>query len=191
MHRCFYLLMPFLMQVNRYIPAMVMACFPAISQLLQISGNTSEVVTVMARGFVITSILWGQVTLSIIDGKRLECVQFFLSMAVLTFFGVIHSFDGKVYYDIWAHGSYLPVYICIAYACCAALAAIFVPSKTNSRNDEKGWLDDMHDHGSLNAAPNASMYPFEDVEDLKRQLSDESGLTASSLHTAPYSPIKF
>lgn len=117
-------------EFNKYIPALTMALFPAIAQLLTINAGASppsEMVTVLARGFVITSILWGQVTLSIINGNRIEACAFFFALSVFTFFGLIHSPEGKVYYNVWDQPSYLPVYACISYALCAVSALVFVP----------------------------------------------------------------
>lgn len=123
---------PVISQYNRYIPALTMALFPSIGQLMNINlgaaDSAKEAVVVISAGFVITSILWGQVTLSIIEGKRVETFAFFLCLALLTFFGLIHSATGKVYYDIWNQDSFLPKYTAAAYLICALLALVFVPA---------------------------------------------------------------
>lgn len=126
---------------NRYIPAIAMTLFPAIADMMVINGSTDEHVLVIAKGFLITSILWGQVTLSILEGKRTQSAALFTVLCFLTFFGFIHSMDGKVYYDVWNHPTgtnpqngglpysypFLATYAMIGYGFCAAMSFIFVP----------------------------------------------------------------
>lgn len=123
---------------NRYIPAITMALFPAIADLMVINGCANEQILLISKGFIITSVLWGQVTLNIVEKKRVQAAGCFLALSTLTFFGFIHSMDGEVYYDVWNHPTgtngnvpyqcpYLATYTCIGYFVCAICSLVFLP----------------------------------------------------------------
>eukprot|EP00047_Mylnosiga_fluctuans_P014590 m.39763 g.39763 ORF g.39763 m.39763 type:complete len:564 (-) comp5576_c0_seq1:220-1911(-) len=120
--------------INKYIPALTIALMPSIAQLLNIhvqpDDSGAEMITCLSQGFVITSILWGQVTLSIINGRLRDTVLIFLLLSLLTFFGIIHSFTGKVYYDVWNQDSRIALFACLGYAICAVMALVFVPARS-------------------------------------------------------------
>ena len=112
---------------NQSIPGYIMAAFPAMANLMAIQGNTSTVVTTLASGFVWTSILWGQATLSIIRGEKLQVLIVFMILAFFTFFGVIHSCNGEVYETPWSQSSYMPTSIFAGYIVTGFLGYVFLP----------------------------------------------------------------
>ena len=114
-------------QHNQAIPGYIMAAFPAMANLLVINGNSNVIVVTLASGFVWTSMLWGQATLSIIRGEKLKsCIVFFI-LGFITWFGIIHSWDGEVYGDPWYQKSYLPSSIMAGYFITGLLGFVFIP----------------------------------------------------------------
>lgn len=105
----------------RHAPAVAFAFFPTIARLLAIKlGNPEAVapaafahlmaapgkglpellVTVaLGNGFIVTGMLWGGFLAELIDRKIRGAATYLLVLAVLTFFGVIHSAspDGLMY----------------------------------------------------------------------------------------------
>lgn len=158
-------------EFNRNIPAIIMALFPAIAQLMLINGNNTTSIILISSGFVITSILWAQVTMSIIQEDRNKTCLFFLALSVLTFFGLIHSFDGDVYYDIWNHGSPLPVYVCVAYAFCAVLAYFFVPSDPHPNLNFNDDMDSSSRDNSLHGDTSSSLLERGRAKEVKNPIN--------------------
>jgi hypothetical protein len=107
-----------------------------MAQLLLITGNNNNVIIVMSSGFVITSILWGQITLQIVDSKQIETFICFIILSFLTFFGFIHSLDGNVFYDIW-NQNYLQWCFALGYLVCGFLSFFFISSTTTNNYDDK------------------------------------------------------
>jgi AGZA family xanthine/uracil permease-like MFS transporter len=94
----------------RHFPAVALACVPALAYLalLAISQLMPEVgkpfaelrpqtqhwiqsVTMLAGGFIVTSLLWGTALAHLIDGRVRPVVATLLIAAVFSWFGVIHS----------------------------------------------------------------------------------------------------
>ena len=114
---------------NGYLPGIIMALFPSMAHLMSINGNTNEVVTVLSNGFVITALLWGQVTLCITrcrSSDRIWAVGIFVVLAVFTNFGIIHSWNGEVHWNSWAQKSYLPTCIAAGYLLTAPICRILM-----------------------------------------------------------------
>jgi adenine/guanine/hypoxanthine permease len=111
----------FLACPKQHAPAVALAFFPSIARMLAIKyGNTDMVpaenfnklmntpgkslpeilVTIaLGNGFILTGMLWGGFLADMIDRKLKKSAIYLLLMAVLTFFGVIHSAspDGLMY----------------------------------------------------------------------------------------------
>ena len=105
-------------RINEYLPAIFMSLFPSMAHLMSINGNSTEVVTVLSNGFVITALLWGQATLCITRCTPLDrywAMGIFAVLAFFTNFGIIHSWNGEVYYNSWDQESYLPACIASGY----------------------------------------------------------------------------
>ena len=98
---------------RRHFPALAIACVPALAylasiplnQVLSDGGPTAkafsayspevrhliQTITMLAAGFIITSLLWSTALARILDGRPLAAARVFAATAVLAFFGVIHS----------------------------------------------------------------------------------------------------
>jgi AGZA family xanthine/uracil permease-like MFS transporter len=94
----------------RHYPAVALACVPALAYLALITLNAvaSEfgkpfgelspqaqhwiaTVTILAGGFIVTSLLWGTFLTHLIDGRIRAAARALLIAAVFALFGVIHS----------------------------------------------------------------------------------------------------
>jgi AGZA family xanthine/uracil permease-like MFS transporter len=94
----------------RHYPAVALACVPALAYLALITLNAvmSEVgkpfgdlapqaqhwvatVTILAGGFIVTSLLWGTFLTHLIDGRIRPAVMALITAAVFAWFGIIHS----------------------------------------------------------------------------------------------------
>jgi AGZA family xanthine/uracil permease-like MFS transporter len=81
-------------------PAIVPA--DRFAQLLTVPGKElpETLVTIaLGNGFILTAMLWGAFLAEMIDRRLKRCALYLLILAVLTFFGVIHSSspDGQMY----------------------------------------------------------------------------------------------
>jgi AGZA family xanthine/uracil permease-like MFS transporter len=95
---------------RRHYPAVALACVPALAYLALITLNrilpetgksfaelTPAVqhwvatVTILAGGFIVTSLLWGTALAHLIDGRARSAAATFLVAAAAAWFGVIHS----------------------------------------------------------------------------------------------------
>jgi adenine/guanine/hypoxanthine permease len=103
----------------RHAPAVAFAFFPTIARLLTIklstfvptanlttaltapgAGLPEVLVTVaLGNGFILTAMLWGAFLAELIDRHLVRSAVYVLILAVLTFFGIIHSatLDGNMY----------------------------------------------------------------------------------------------
>ncbi|MBK7260196.1 MAG: hypothetical protein IPI01_20800 [Ignavibacteriae bacterium] len=105
----------------RHAPAVALAFFPTIARLLAIKFGNPEIVPVqnflrllsaegkalpemlvtiaLGNGFIVTAMLWGGFLAELIDRKIRRSVVYLVILAVLTFFGIIHSAspDGNMY----------------------------------------------------------------------------------------------
>ena len=106
---------------QRYLPAVVIAFFPAIARMVAIklgdpgivpAAHFDElyahaeqglpelaVIVILGNGFIITSMVWASLLAALIDARLLRAATIALVGALLTMFGVIHSAlpDGSVY----------------------------------------------------------------------------------------------
>jgi len=105
---------------SKYAPAVAFACFPTISNMLTIKLNSPDfaasaqaalshlpgkalpemlVVLSLGNGFIITAMLWGAAVIKLIDRKLHQAAAYFLTLSVLSFFGLIHSVNtnGSMY----------------------------------------------------------------------------------------------
>jgi AGZA family xanthine/uracil permease-like MFS transporter len=133
----------------RHAPAVAFAFFPTIARLLAIKlGNTEVVppelfdkamnapgkslpemlVTVaMGNGFIVTAMLWGAFLAEMIDRHLRVAAWYLLALAVLSFFGIIHSAmpDGAMYFPWTLNGltQQIPYQFALAYL---VLGGLFV-----------------------------------------------------------------
>ncbi len=132
----------------RHAPAVAFAFFPALARLLAIKlGNPDAVlpqtfnalaslpgkalpelliIVALGNGFIITAMLWGAFLAELIDRRLRTSAAYLASLAVLTFFGIIHSAmpDGMMYlpWNLIGLARQVPYQFTTAYF---ALAAIF------------------------------------------------------------------
>jgi AGZA family xanthine/uracil permease-like MFS transporter len=99
---------------QRHYPAVAIACVPALAALVSIQADkllaagavpTGPLVRelfsirLLASGFIVTSLLWAGMVVSLVDRKLLAAAGWCLSAAVCTLCGVIHSPfpDGRLF----------------------------------------------------------------------------------------------
>jgi adenine/guanine/hypoxanthine permease len=95
---------------RRHYPALALACVPALAYLAQYvikqmfgaSGKPfadfpketqqwMQTITILAGGFIVTSLLWGTALARLIDGRARAAAATFLLAGAFSLFGVIHS----------------------------------------------------------------------------------------------------
>ena len=94
---------------KRHYPAVALACVPALAYLALFALNvvlpeskafaelsprtqhTIQTVTMLANGFIVTSLLWGSSLAMLIDGRVRVAASFLGIAAVFSLFGIIHS----------------------------------------------------------------------------------------------------
>ena len=95
---------------RRHYPALVLACVPALAYLSYLimnrlfndagrpfrfyskeTGVWLQTLTILANGFIVTSLLWGTALARLIDGRARDAAGTFLLAGLLALFGVIHS----------------------------------------------------------------------------------------------------
>lgn len=83
--------------------------------------NSLQAIHILGHGFILTGMLWGAFLAFLIDRRLKQAVLTLGVLALLTFFGVIHSVlpSGSVYLP-WQTGSTLPYYLSLAYLLIAA-----------------------------------------------------------------------
>jgi adenine/guanine/hypoxanthine permease len=105
----------------RHAPAVAFAYFPTVARLLAIKLGTPTIVppdrfqsllrtpgkelpevlitVALGNGFILTALLWGGLLAELIERRLRRCVIYLLLLALLAFFGVIHSSspDGNMY----------------------------------------------------------------------------------------------
>jgi len=106
---------------ERHSPAVMLSMLPTIGRLISIefdntvlipaqhlkaicmkAGQTipnTLVVFALGNGFILTGMLWGAFLVEMIDRRLKACSAYLAVLAVLSFFGVIHSatIDGRMY----------------------------------------------------------------------------------------------
>jgi AGZA family xanthine/uracil permease-like MFS transporter len=133
----------------RHAPAVAIAFFPTIARLLAIKYGTPDIVptdvfqkllhlngralpemlvtVALGNGFIVTAMLWGAFVAEMIDRKLIRSAVYLLILAVLTFFGIIHSSspDGVMYFPWTLSGlaQQVPYQFGLAYL---LLALVFV-----------------------------------------------------------------
>lgn len=132
---------------RRHAPAVVLAMFPSIARLISIqienavlvpaehlkqiiakAGETlpdALVAITLGNGFIVQAMLWGAFLAKMID-RRLKASSIYLSiLALLTFFGVIHSasIDGRMYLPWTLSGTLrlVPYHFAIGYLALAVM----------------------------------------------------------------------
>lgn len=82
----------FLATPRRHYPAVAIACIPALAKMATLLGVTSnETVTALANGFILTSVVWASTLAMAIDRKLITACWFYLSAALMSLFGLMHS----------------------------------------------------------------------------------------------------
>ena len=105
----------------RHAPAVAFAYFPTVARLMQIKLSNPmlvaqetfsklmvsvektlpelQIVIALGNGFILTAMLWGGFVAALIDKKFKSTVMYLIVLAILTFFGIIHSAmpDGNMY----------------------------------------------------------------------------------------------
>jgi AGZA family xanthine/uracil permease-like MFS transporter len=148
----------------RHAPAVAFAFFPTIARMLAIKLGNPEVVlpatfqsllnapgksmpellvtVALGNGFIVTAMLWGAFLAEMID-RRLRIAALYLSvLAVLSFFGIIHSSspDGEMYLPWQLEGlaRQVPFQFALAYLVFAALLLLLSRSAGASEQATAG-----------------------------------------------------
>lgn len=119
----------FIHSSKRHVPAVALATFPTIARLLSIQMENPEIVPVanfqhlilksgstlpealvtvaLGNGFILTGMLWGAFLAELINRRLRICSAYLAILAVMTFFGIIHSSspDANVYLPWMLTGS--------------------------------------------------------------------------------------
>jgi AGZA family xanthine/uracil permease-like MFS transporter len=139
----------------RHAPAVAFAFFPTVARLISIKLGNPDIVPpenlqklltapgkplpetlvtfALGNGFILTGMLWGGFLAELIDRRlKVSAVYLFL-MAVLTFFGVIHScsVDGMMYFPWTLSGmpQKIPYQFAFAYTIFAVMLLLFSLTK--------------------------------------------------------------
>jgi AGZA family xanthine/uracil permease-like MFS transporter len=135
-----------------HFPVVIFAILPAIAKLITIKITDPSIITsnafqklaflpqtagaisdkliliMLGNGFIITGLLWGGLLYFAIEHKWLKCIMFSLTLALLSYFGIIHSiFISGVTYLPWTLAPNLQQYpqtLAIGYLALACLMAI-------------------------------------------------------------------
>ncbi|EFA86666.1 hypothetical protein PPL_00468 [Heterostelium album PN500] len=146
---------------KHHIPAIIWSFFPALFQFVNIilsqispvfsfaitdpqkiidafgtnqsAVDAIAVITVLAHGFICTSLFWGTALAYLLDNQLKKSALFLALTSVITFFGIIHSVNpnGEVYVP-WQSGSTLPYQWSAAYLVLAVMTFLlsFIKAKT-------------------------------------------------------------
>lgn len=144
----------------RHAPAVAFAFFPTIARLLAIKFGNPEIVpaenfsrlmqaggkglpemlvtVALGNGFIVTGMLWGAFVAEMIDRKLRVAAVYLFVLAVLTFFGVIHSSspDGLMYLPWTLHGAAQQVPYQFAAAYCVLGVMLLVLSLTRESREQ-------------------------------------------------------
>jgi adenine/guanine/hypoxanthine permease len=139
----------------RHAPAVAFAFFPTVARLIAIKLGNPDVVPAenlqrlieapgkslpetlvtfaLGNGFILTAMLWGGFLAELIDRKLKSSAVYLFLMAILTFFGVIHSatVDGMMYLPWTLHGMQqkVPYQFALAYAVFGIMLLLFSLTK--------------------------------------------------------------
>jgi AGZA family xanthine/uracil permease-like MFS transporter len=139
----------------RHAPAVAFAFFPTVARLLSIKLGNPDIVPLenfqrlleapgkslpetlvtiaLGNGFILTAMLWGGFLAELIDRRlKVSAIYLFL-LAVLTFFGVIHSAspDGVMYlpWTLQGMAQKIPYQFALAYVVFAVMLLLFALTK--------------------------------------------------------------
>ena len=139
----------------RHAPAVAFAFFPTVARLLSIKLGNPDIVPLenfqrlleapgkslpetlvtiaLGNGFILTAMLWGGFLAELIDRRlKVSAIYLFL-LAILTFFGVIHSAspDGVMYlpWTLQGMAQKIPYQFALAYAVFAVMLLLFALTK--------------------------------------------------------------
>jgi len=130
----------------KHAPAVAFAYFPTLARMMQIKLSNPmvvaqesfaklmtaidkslpemQVIVALGNGFILTAMLWGGFVAALIDRKLRQTVVYLIVLAILTFFGVIHSAmpDGNMYlpWTLTGVSKQIPYQFTIAYLVLAA-----------------------------------------------------------------------
>lgn len=154
-------------------PAVVLAMFPSVARLLSIQLETPEIVPLshlshlidkpglslpeglvtiaLGNGFILTGMLWGALLAEMIDRRLKVCSLYLAILALLTFFGIIHSAspDANVYLPWLLTGTArsIPYQFSLAYLVLGALTLLL--SFTEEGKEPAARNSKERDHGDL------------------------------------------
>jgi AGZA family xanthine/uracil permease-like MFS transporter len=143
----------------QHAPAVALSYMPSVARLLAIKLNPNVgsllaqfteplktipetlVVVALGNGFILTAMLWGAFIAKLIDKKIMHAVAFLLSLATLSFFGIIHSAlpEGSMYLP-WQLPWQLQIVPYQFTAGYVALAALFLVLSFITPKDGSGQL---------------------------------------------------
>ncbi len=148
---------------KRHAPAVAFAFFPTLARLLAIKYGTPDIVpaenfkamlakpghvlpeslvtVAMGNGFILTAMLWGGFLAEMIDRNLKKCSLYLVILAVLTFFGIIHSAipDGSMYnpFNLTGLAQQIPFQFTIGYLLIAAMVFLLSFSKESKEPFEE------------------------------------------------------
>jgi AGZA family xanthine/uracil permease-like MFS transporter len=141
----------------RHAPAVAFAFFPTIARLLSIKLSNPDIVPAavfqnllnaqgkslpemlvtiaVGNGFIITAMLWGAFLAELIDRRLKRSALYLAVLAVLSFFGIIHSAspDGLMYFPWTLNGlaQQIPIQFTLAYLVLGGLFLVLSLSREN------------------------------------------------------------
>jgi adenine/guanine/hypoxanthine permease len=142
----------------RHAPAVALAFFPTIARLLAIKLGNPEfvplevfgkmmnaagkalpellVTVALGNGFIVTAMLWGGFLAEMIDRRLVRSAMYLGILAVLTFFGIIHSSspDGAMYlpWHLTGFAQQIPYQFALAYAVLAVMLVVLSRTKESA-----------------------------------------------------------
>ncbi len=151
---------------KRHAPAVILAMFPTIARLLSIKYETATIISAdhlrhliseagttipdvlvtlaLGNGFILTGLLWGAFLAEMIDRKLKLSSLYLVVIALMTFFGIIHSatIDGEIYlpWTLDAIPRQVPYHFAVGYLLVAAMLFIFSFTKA-ARHKTPGALE--------------------------------------------------
>lgn len=151
---------------KRHAPAVAFAFFPTIARLLAIKYGTPDIVpaerftellnhpgktlpevlvtVALGNGFILTAMLWGGFLAEMIDRNLKKCSVYLAILAVLSFFGIIHSAmpDGSMYNPFMLEG--MPRLVPFQFALGYLLMAVMVFLLSFSKESKEPYEEPQH-----------------------------------------------
>ncbi len=151
----------FLYSPAKHVPAVAIAIFPTIARLVSIQFENPElvapqviqhliaksstgipevlVVIALGNGFILTGMLWGAAIAHMINKDLKRCAIYFLSLAVFSFFGIIHSAyqNSRVYipWNLEHPFSRIPLEFALAYSLAGIVMLILSITNSTARHE--------------------------------------------------------